>query len=206
MVTRLFGEKTFNQQIGIPYLACHPPSHWALCTLGHTLPEWIHAYYVQEDQNLIEAAAQIDWAAGKGFWEKDTSPIDFSTLTQEETLSLPLSLQSHVSLFSLPADLFSFRDALLKEEADFWNTHPLPELKYGEGQFVLYRAKNQLMTWKKISFAEYYFLTLFIQGLTINQACEKIEENGGEVYEEALIALPIWFRDWTALGWITSFS
>ena len=44
-------------------------------------------------------------------------------------------------------------------------------------------------------------LSLFKEGNTIEKACERLEEEGGTSYEEALLQIPFWFKQWTVLKW-----
>ncbi len=203
LLTRLFGYRDFNREIAIPYLSACPSTHWALCRLGDTLPQWMRAHYLHEDQELVTLAAAIDWAACLSFYIESTPTIPLSAFSQEAILTTPLSLQPHVQLFETKIDLFSFREAFLTQPVDYWNTHPFPEAGYGKFYFVLYRSPLQLVAWKNLSHGEHKMLSLLNQGLTINQACEKIEEEGGESYGEALEAMPFWFQEWTQLGWLT---
>lgn len=202
-VTCLLGYKDFNHQIAIPYLTKCPPTHWALCTLGESLPSWIDKNYKKNNSQLIKNASRIDWAANKSFWTKEFPSIDFSSLTREEILSCPIYLQPHITLFALSEDFFLFRDTLLKEDPAYWTCHSLPKLKKEKKYFIVYRSKNHSVAWKEITFGEYFLLSLFNRGLTIKLACEKIEETGGELHEEALVTMPLWFVEWTKEGWLT---
>lgn len=203
MVTRLFGYSDFKREIAIPYLHESPPTHWALCQLGESLPKWIGERYQNEDVKLVKTCAEIDWALGKAFWVKEFPSVNFSALEEEEILTSTFYLQPHVQLFSLKADLFSFRETFLSEEVDYWNTHPFPPLNHGEKFFAVYRFQNKSIKWKEISKYEFKFLSFFIKGLTLNQACDKIEQEGGEFYAQAQLEMPLWLRDWTILGWLT---
>ena len=179
----------------------HPPSHWALCQLGENFEEWLKIYYQEEDSYLILTAAEIDWAAGKTLWMGTLPSVDFSGLTPEETLSKRLILQPTIHLFSLRGDFFTFREEFLKHEPEHYNTHPFPEMSYGEHHFVLYRTPKNVLSWKEITMAEFQMLSSFKEGHTIDGACAEIEEKGGESFEEALSQIPFWFKQWTVLEW-----
>lgn len=201
MVLRLFGYEGFNQQIAIPYLTANPPRHWALCRLGDTLPQWIQRSYLENDRDLVEQAARMDWAAQAAFWIKALPPVDFAHLTPQERLHKPLALQPHIHLFSLQGDLFSFRETFLEKEPEYWNDHPFPSLRPGSWKGVVFRNIKNLVTWKELSPGEFRFLSFLKEGLTIEVACAKIEEEGGTLLEEALEMMPVWFQEWTFLQW-----
>ena len=104
-LVRLFGYKSFNQLIAIPYLSNHLPSHWALSTLGHNLAFWIEKEYHETDKELVLAAAKIDRAALSSFYVKKFKEPDF----QDKMVTLQkLKLQSHLHLFHFPVIFFLF--------------------------------------------------------------------------------------------------
>ncbi len=200
-VSRLFGYDSFHQQLVVPYLTAHPPSHWALCRLGETFPQWLEMHYHAGDRYLVTSTAQIDRAAGQAFWARALPPIDFASLSPEEKLSQHLVLQPHIHLFSLQGDLFTFRDAFLQHPAEYYNTNAFPTVHYGDYHFVLYRTRQNMVTWKQISRAEKTTLSLFQRGNSIQQVCAVLEEQGGDLLEEALSQIPFWFKQWTVLSW-----
>lgn len=186
-LTNLYGHESFNQKIGIPYLSENPPTHWALCRLGQSLPIWL------EKHNFPTELAHIDAAAQRAFWMAAYSPIDFAALSEQETLTKKLFLQPHVHLFSFEEDFFSFREALLNKEN--------AELKKGKCFFALYRNPKNQVKWKELMIGEYNFLALFKEGMAIQEACLEIEKKGGKSLQEAEELLPLWFREWTFLQW-----
>lgn len=201
MVLRLFGYEAFNQQIAVPYLAANPPTHWALCRLGDTLPSWIRNNYHADDQELVVQAAEIDWAAQSAFWTYSLPCVDFASLSLEERVHKPLALQPHIHLFALNGDLLSFRDAFLQKEPEYWNDHPFPSVRYGKWQGVIFRNPKNSVVWKELSVGEFRLLSFLKEGLTIDAACAKIEEEGGALLEEAFEMMPVWFQEWTFLQW-----
>jgi hypothetical protein len=199
-LVRLFGYLPFQTQIAIPYLATSLPTHWALCKLGETLPQWLHVNYTQEDRYLVVTAAEIDWAAQEAIWIKKIANAF------EKALSKKLILQPFIHLFELRADFFTFRDELLKNEPEYYNTNPFPKMRYGKCHFVLYRHPKNVVSWKEISYAEFWLLLQFKKAKTIEEACSELEEKGGEILEEALLQMPLWFKQWTVLEWFGSSS
>lgn len=195
MVVRLLGKGIFTTQFAIPYLTANPPSHWALCKLGSTFPQWIEKNYVELDQELILQSALIDWSSQEAFGSKVLPSLT------SPSLSPSVVLQPHIHLFALKGDLFSFREAFLKEDPEYWNDHPFPEMRFGKYYAALFKNTNNQVTWKELSEGEYNFLFLLKEGLTIESVIEKIETEGGAIFEEALEMMPLWFREWTLLQW-----
>src|ERR1700722_35829 len=202
VLARLFDYEDFQNRLAGPYLSHSPPAHWALCRLGETFPQWIRSNYQEEDRYLVTTAAEIDWAAGEAFLVGALPRIDFAKLSPEETLSKTLTLQPHVYLFSLHGDFFTFREEFLKQEPEYYNSNPFPQMIYGENHFVLYRTLDNVVTWRKVSRAELWVLSQFKSGNTIERVCALLEENGGEILEEALLQIPFWFKQWTVFEWL----
>ena len=196
-VTRLFSTESFDQELAVPYLAAHPPSHWALSRLGETFPQWLEMHYHAQDRYLVTHAAQIDWAANHAFWVGSLPPAELTSLSVKQNLVL----QPHIHLFSLEGDLLSFREVMLENPPEYYNLNPFPSIHYGDQHFVLYRTPQNVVTWKQISRAEKVTLSLFSEGNTIQGACSVLEEMKGEVLEEALCQIPFWFKQWTVLSW-----
>lgn len=205
-VTRLFGYTDFNELIAVPYLLKYPPKYWFLSGLGHYLPTWCQNDYHGSDRELVHSCASLDWAIEKAFWIKKHPETDFSTLSQEEILNQKLLFQPHVEILTLKGDFLSLREVFLKEDVDYWSSNPFPSLHCGNFYYVIYRHLNNQVTWKKISYEEFYFLSQLKEGLTINEVCEKIEEEQGTCYETAQIELPLWFREWIYLKWFSLYS
>lgn len=177
---RLFGYEDFQTLIAVPYLSAHPPGHWALSTLGESLPEWIELNYSHSDKYLVKKVSEIDWAAGKAFWIQEAPTVPFTDLAEEEMMSTPLTLQPYVSLFELKADFFSFRDEFLKNEPHHYNANPFPSMTYGYFTFMLYRTPKNVVKWSQISPAEYWMLTQFKTENTIERVCADLEERGAD--------------------------
>lgn len=192
MLVRLYGYERFNLEIGVPYLSEHPPSHWALCRLGQSLPDWFTNKDLERDAAVIDAATLLSFGC------EGKPPCDMQA---EDILTKHLFLQPHVHLFKLGGDLFTFRDELLKESVSYWSEHPFPEIRQGTGYFVLYRNPQNHVKWKELSAGEYHFLRLFQKGISIQEACAQIEREGGKPFQEAEELLPLWFREWTFLKW-----
>ena len=200
-LTRLFGHATFNETIGVPYLSANPPTYWGLNGLGGTLPAYLEKNYDEEDRDLVIAASHIDWSMQIAFWIGKGPLVDFSSA---DVLTTRIGLQPHVHLFDFPADLFTFREKFLEEEVEYWDTYPFPDLKAGRCFFLLYRNQENSVKWKELSRAEFALLTLFKEGSTIHEACEKVE--AGEHAEEAEEFLSLWFHEWTALELFTNYT
>lgn len=201
MVLRLFGKQQFQQLIAIPFLTDHPPTSWALAKLGACLPNWLETCYQAKDRPLVISSAEIDWAASKAFWIKADPKPDFADCSQEQTLSLRLGLQSHISLFSLEADFFSFREELLLNEPDYYNHNPFPSMSYGRYHFALYRTPKNGVTWTRLTLGQFWVLSRFQEGCTIEELCLELDNGESQIKEEALARIPFWFKEWTVVEW-----
>ncbi len=51
---------------------------------------------------------------------RSTHSYNFAHLSSHEILAKQLTLQTHLHLFMLKSDLFSFRDAFLEKEVEYW--------------------------------------------------------------------------------------
>ena len=200
-VTRLFSVEAFDQELAVPYLAAHPPSHWALCRLGETFPQWLDDHYQAQDRYLVTHAAKIDWATNQAFWIGSLPSAQLASFSPEEMLRQNFVLQPYLHLFSLEGDLLSFREAMLVNPPEHYNSNPFPLINYGEYHFVLYRTPQNIVTWKQITRAEKATLSLFAKGNTILGACSALEKMKGDILEEALSQIPFWFKQWTVLSW-----
>ena len=74
-------------------------------------------------------------------------------------------------------------------------------MDYGEFYFALYRTPKNMVSWKQISRAEFWLLSQFKKRNTIENACIDLEAMGGQLLEEALCEMPLWFKQWTVQEW-----
>ncbi len=204
LVTRLFGYHDFNQIIGVPYLQKYPPHHWSLNHLGDKLPQWVQEEYTASDQDLIYDAARIDWAYNEGFYAASLPSADSEQSDPTELFSQKMSLQPHVYLFKLRYDMFSFREAFLEKEPEYWEENDFPEMDKGEYHFVLYRNHANRLVWEKIDAGEFHLLERFQSGSSIEQACEWLETEKGELYQQATENLHHWIQRWIINKWLSS--
>jgi hypothetical protein len=206
LLTRLFGYRAFNEEIGVPFFNHNPPSHWSIPLLGERLPQWIAVSYTKPDLPLIQNAAALDWQFTESYIAPQKPPLDLKPLIQndpEALLNHTFYLQPHVQLFSWEYDLFAFREAFLKEEVEYWFEHPFPQLPKGNFRFVFYRTINNLMAWKEVQQGVYLFLSLFKEGCTVASACEMMEKEEEAVCEETASNMQKWIENWVRLGLLT---
>ncbi len=198
MVTVLYGYESFNRGIGVPYLTEHPASHWALCRLGETLPVWLRE---KEFPQLTVEAAEIDRASGESFFIGAHPPLEAEEIASGEILERRLRLQPYVHLFALEEDLFTLREELLKKKVEEWKGCTFPEYAKKRGYFAIYRSAENLVKWAPLSATEYHILKKIGEGISIQEICEQMEEEGvdGEVQE----LFPFWFHQWISLNWFT---
>lgn len=190
-LVRIFGPQDFNDTIATPYLTKYPPNSWDLHTLGTRLPEWIQKEYQEEDIHLILPLAQIDEAHQRIPYEQQLRPATKITEISR------LTLQPFISLFSLHADLFTFRKMLIDQDKNYWEKNEFPEItKNGEcSYFVLYKQGIDL-EYKAIDKSEYILLNAFKNGATIAEALSYLsgEETDNQIGD--------WFQSWTSQQWL----
>lgn len=208
LVTRLFGYFNFNESIAFPYLVKYQPNHWSLHQLGNRLPEWVESDYHADDKHAIWNAASIDRAFHLSFVAADCVPLNLSQFSTDKDLSSilddKLHLQPHVYLIEMPYDLFTFREKMLAHDPEYWIDHDFPDLPAGKVFYhILYRNRRKNISWQPVSKAEFYLLSLFIDGCTINEACEQLEKQEKEIYHEALKNLSEWFKKWAVNRWLS---
>ncbi len=207
LLTRLFGYYSFNESIAFPYLVKYPPDHWSLNHLGKYLTAWIESDYHAKDKSLVLNSARIDWPFNEGFVAGQYPVLDVKAFSQNfaDLLDRPLFLQPHVYLFELPCNLFPFRQEMLKQDVDYWLNHDFPKLEQNKTFYtLLFRNQRNNMAWEPISKGEFYLLTLFYGGCTINDACEELEKQEKKIYQEALENLSKWFQKWAVYGLLST--
>ncbi|MCE2982904.1 MAG: DNA-binding domain-containing protein [Parachlamydia sp.] len=205
LVTRLFGYRAFNEEIGVPFLKSHPPDHWSINLIGKKLPQWIESHYKKTDLPLIQQAAALDWAFTASYIAPSYPPLDLKQLLKDpdKLLSEIFHIQPHVHLFEWDCNLLNFREELLKQEVEYWTDHAFPPLKKGNCRFILYRTIDNLQAWREVSQGEYLFLHLFKGGSSVANACDAIESQDDGLYEEVAANLTKIIETWVRLGWLT---
>lgn len=194
---RLFGFTDFNLSIALPFLTRYPSRHWSLSKLGDQLTAWLKETYLEDDRELILAAAEVDWAYQSLF----LAPSPTYLAPSPALISEQLCFQPHVQLFRFPFDMFSLRKTLLKEEVEFWMEAPdFPPLQKDKEYFhLLYRTTNHQLLYRQIEEGQWTLLNSIEKGLTIEEACEALESQGGIACEEAEASLDTWVGEWMQL-------
>ena len=188
-VTRLFGYVDFNRLIAEPYLLKYVPNHWSLDTLGFNLPLWIEEEYKDIDKDLVLGAAMIDLAYERLPFSSVLPPISQKDLDcLNEKL---LFLQPSIYLFDFEADLFSFRDVMLKEDTPYWFTHDFPKLTWSNHHYFKLDRKG----WEEISQNEYALLMMLQKGATLEQILTDCSDP---------ISIARWFKKWAERSFLTT--
>lgn len=205
ILCRLFGYNDFNEKIGKPYLQKYYPDHWALAFLGSRLPNWIEGEYHGADKALVQNAAVVDCAFIHSFLASELIPLDPKVAEDEEKMtSTTLYLQPHIVLLQLPYDIFLYRLELQKQDPNYWQEQGVPSLKEEKDHyFCLFRTTNLDISWKEVSKIEFKLLEQFSQGASIDSVCNWLESQEGEFFDQALLGLQEWFREWTIRGWLS---
>lgn len=196
-LTALFGYDDFNCSIGMPFLTRHLPHHWSLSKLGDRLSAWLDETYAFKDKPLVLSMAEVDWAHQELFF----APRPEKLVPTADLLSKKLALQPHIQLFQLPFDLLTFRKALVQEAPEFWLEADFPPLvKERRYHFFLYR--NEKICYEEVQEGEWTLLNLIASGLTIEAACDYLEEAGGEAYTQAKTSCSQWIQRWLQYQWL----
>lgn len=205
LITVLKGYSAFNRKIAIPYLMKYPSTHWTVVFVGDRLTEWLEEYYNENDKELLVNSAKIDWAFNHSFIAAEFPSLTIADMETETISSQLLFTQPHLAFFEMNYNLFKFRKECLDHPIEYWKDHPLPALESQDKEkmfFVLYRNQYDDISWKQISIGEYYLLSRFQKGTTIDDACEWLESQEMTLVEAAMSNLQGWFQEWTARGWL----
>ncbi len=196
MLTRLFGTIDFNECIGKPALDAYPPHHWSIGRLGSDLVLWLEEAYHEPDRNLVLDVARLDWQINESLTARQLPPLTLDEITPE-LAQQRLTLQPHLHLLHLRADLFSFREQLLERDLDGWIGVPFPPIpKETEPYYAIFRNHNFVVTSKQLHPKEFEILTLLQNGSTLNDACDVLSEEEGTL-------LPRWCQEWAARQWLS---
>jgi len=190
-LTHFLGTKRFNDEIALPYLFERPPSHWSLNTLGSTLPEWMGS---KRFSSLHLDLVNWDARATSAFFAKQlTEPLQ---LTQEALSSCTYTLQPHMHFIQTHFSLGPFREALLAEE-----NPPAAQEEQSPLSYAIFRNRKLQVEWNEIDAFQYTALQKFKTPCTLADFCGNLESN--PIFsKEAERLLPLWFQQWTALGWL----
>jgi hypothetical protein len=203
LLTRLFGYIEFNERIATPFICHYRPTHWSLAHLGTLLPEYLKSYYAGNDKRLVVHAATLDNAYGQAFIAKQLPSINLKD-AGNCIMNMKLCLQPHITLYQLPYNLFSFRDAVIQQKSgDHFMDNPFPMLEKGDQFFILFRTLHNQLSWKQLSSAQYRILNRFASGNSAAAVCDWLETQNTEYVEEALENLHLWFQEWIINGWLT---
>jgi hypothetical protein len=207
LLTRLFGYEAFNEVIGVPYLVKYPPNHWSITLIGQYLPQWIKECYHEPDQSLIHHAATLDLAFINSFTAAIYPPLTIQLLTQNQAeglLKRTFYLQPHIHLFTWEYDLLTFRKSFLLQDVNYWVENAFPELpKEKVYHFIAYRNANNHIAWREVNLGELILLEYFKNGSSIENACEYIEQQDANIYEDVSKNLQKWLQTWIVAGWLT---
>lgn len=203
LLTRLFGYTDFNEKIAIPYILKYPADHWSLHYLGNRLAQWVEEEYHEKDRNLILDAAQIDSAYNESFITPH-HPMNLNPADLQQLLTKTAHLQPHIHLFELDYDLFSFRMEFIKKDPDYWMENSFPKIKSDKKYFfVLWRNAKNAIVYDEISSSQYALLKRFEKGESIASACDWLESEKKELFEEAAKKIHFWMQEWTLKQWFS---
>lgn len=196
LLVRLFGYRSFNEILASSYIKKYPINHWSLYNLGALLPKWIEESYQNDDKSLVLLAAKADVSMEKVFSAADQKSLDPDLL--KNSLDSPVYLQNKVCIFKGGADIFSFREKILAEEVEYWQTNDFPELFWGHTHyFLVFRTKRSSIFYKEIAFGQYTLLKAFEMGANLENACSLLPN------DVPVEDVQKWFCEWAKEGFFT---
>jgi len=186
-LTRLFGFQEMREKLVMPYLLRHPPNHWCLDYLSHSLLQWIEEEYPLKDKFFILEAAKLDKAHRTLFLAIE-EPMPTGSASEE------LFLQPYVELFAFGCDLVRFREHCLTKSVEYWEKNSFPSLVYDKPYyFVIYRSQEGIV-YEEICATQFQLLSAFKKGSSLSIAIERL--NGEKSLEKDL---PVWLYHWATL-------
>lgn len=204
---RLFGYRAFNEEIATPYILRYPPDHWSTVLIGERLPRWIQENYHDTDKALVLSTAVLDWAFIACSVSPRYPPLDLRELDRksaEQLLTVPFFLQPTVRLFFWQYDLLTFRAAFIDREPEYWTDRDFPELIADMPyRYVLFRTPNGNLAGRKVDEGEFTMLECFKEGMSLETACETIENKKPHLYDITEENLERWIAEWTQAEWLT---
>ncbi|MBS0656061.1 MAG: putative DNA-binding domain-containing protein, partial [Verrucomicrobia bacterium] len=195
MLYRLFGQEGFDRLLAVPYIVRYPPASWSLSRLATHFTKWVDAEYQGDDNVLVQACADLDWACREIFVAQEHPRPDLSN--GEALLAQKIALQPFVKLLELPGHYLHFRKALLEHPPEYWHEADFPKLEKGRlFYFVLYRGGSCALEWQELSHEAYLLLRAIEEGYTIDEACDRVTLDGIEEQ------VAFWLQEWLIRNWL----
>ena len=92
---------------------------------------------------------------------------------------------------------------MIKQEGDYWIDHEFPPLLADKDYYyVLFRNGQNNISWEEISLGEFTLLQFFKQGSSIEEACDKLE-NEEVLSQEIASNLALWFQKWVIRSYLS---
>lgn len=202
LLVRLFGYRDFNEKLGFPYISTHLPDHWSLNQLGKKLPRWIEQHYHYVDKELVYTAALMDYDYSDCFVAPQYSAITADQL--EKVLEYPLFLQPNVKVYLFDYPFFDFREAMLKEEPEYWEENDFPSLPKETTGYILWRDCASNVGWIRLDVPEAAALKKFESGISFDALCDWLTEQPQWLADAATAHLQEWTHRWFVNEWLTS--
>lgn len=184
---RLFGPKDFNTLIAKPYLEAHFPTHPSLSLLGADLPAHLTTHYHAPDRRLIVPLTHIDAAYHRLKIVQPLPPL--------RIFDGPIGLQPTLALFALEADLFAFRNELLRHPPEAWFERDFPSIIWNAPRHILLAYQHDSFHIEELSPAAFQLLSAFQHPTLLADALALLSP-------EAAPHLFSWFQRWSAQGWL----
>lgn len=193
------------KEIAKEYLLGNFPNHWALTYMGKEFPKWIKNHYHGINKELVCHSAQIDWIFYSCFISKRLDILTrdvFSRFDGTAQYNVNFCLQPYIFLVKYPYDLPIFRETIIQYDCAFWHANSIPSLTETDTHyFVIFRNYKNIVSWKKISLAEFLLIKRFNLGSSILNVCNWIEKQDEDLKKIMVEKFQTWIQNWITLGW-----
>ncbi len=188
-------------ELSLAYAKKHPSSHYNLNFAGRHLPDFLKAYCVtakdacNDEYPFLRDLAELEWRIWTAFHAFQESPMDRGGLAQ-----IPQESWSEIRLYFQPSVLLW---ASKWPVLDLW----LARKKGVSGQsrltpsseYLLIARRDLEVRCERLGQEQYEFLSALIDGKTLGEACERLNDLMGD--QEFPVSE--WFGGWVQDGLIT---
>jgi hypothetical protein len=184
----------FNR-LTVKYLSSHPPDSPFLADLDQSFPAFLEEHFHEENRDCAIEAARYDKAFSHAF----DAPNPVPPAEGLDPLSLRWSLAPHATPLWLHWNFRVFDPP--EDDGESPRQTLLPEpLVHG---LLIYRHEHTLYE-KTLARGAFQLLQEFQQPKTLEEAFGNLEDNTTqEEWAEIEAGVSQWFKEFTALGWLT---
>lgn len=188
VVNKLVGTKFFNQLAG-NFLKRHPPTNGCLLFFGSQFSDFIDHYEPTSTLPYLPDVARLEWLWHEAFHEANGAALDITVLTKVDT-----NTYGNLGLILQPSARFLVSEFPILE---IWQSNQ--ESYEGDGFVDLAKRGCRLLIYRPaleiviipLSEADYLFLNLLDEGLTLTQVVKQVIAKDSTF--DVLTTLQLWF-------------